>query len=363
MVTMLTLWTATLLPDIQAARESRMDVLPKRLLHELKTHGCAMDADGQFKMFVNRVEGTKLVGVVFAGSRSTDEPGSYNVTMRALRSEVIVGHDRQLLMPVQGAEIVSRDPGGGLSTLRIQQGVLPFHVPPGFALLKRPLPSVTTVPYQPNDAPSNEKELRRLVSQLASASYRERMAAEKQLVEMGEQALPILNKIETLKDLEAETRLRRIRQKLTKYETIASFESKVRFVPDVITKTKLPGLVGQVRLRGQGFATCDDVQIIVDLYATPAKDQVVPEERWIIGPGTLSKTAKKHGAGLDCDLFLPLATYKADARKVKICVRVESTSPPQSEPALRVSRPPPVNAPSGAILSEAVIEVELAKGE
>src|SRR5262249_16702593 len=220
-----------------------------------------------------------------------------------------------------------------------------------------------TAAYQPHDAPSNEKEVRRLVSQLASASYRERAMAEKRLLELGEQVLPILKKIETLKDLEAETRLKKIRQKLTKYETIASFENKVRFVPDVITKTKLPGLAGQVRLRGQGFATCDNVQIIVDLYATTPKDQVVPEERWVIGPGTLSKTAKKHGAGLDCDLFLPLATYKPDARKVKICVRVEATSSHESEPAPGIFVPPPVPAPTGAILSEAVNEVELAKGE
>src|SRR5262249_16278152 len=108
MITILTLWTATLpLPDTLATRQAPFDELPKRLLNELRTPGCAMDADGTFKMFVNRVEGSKLIGIVFAGSRSTDEPGSYNVTMRAPRGEVIAGHDRNLLMPVQGAEIVS----------------------------------------------------------------------------------------------------------------------------------------------------------------------------------------------------------------------------------------------------------------
>src|SRR5262249_40445405 len=144
-----------------------------------------------------------------------------------------------------------------------------------------------------------------------SASYRERAMAEKQLLELGEQILPLLKKIETIKDLEAETRLKRIRQKVTKYEMIASFENRGRFVTDVINNTNLPGLVGRVRLRGQGFATCDDVQIIVDLYAATSNDQIapVPEERWIIGPDSLSNTAKKHGAGLDCELFLPLATY------------------------------------------------------
>src|SRR5436190_852030 len=87
MISILTLWTATLpLPDISAAREDRVDVLLKRLMHELRTHGCALDAKSQHRFFVNRVEGTKLIGLAYAES-GVDEQGPYELTMRAREGE------------------------------------------------------------------------------------------------------------------------------------------------------------------------------------------------------------------------------------------------------------------------------------
>lgn len=130
----------------------------------------------------------------------------------------------------------------------------------------------------------------------------------------------------------------------------------MHFVPDLVNKTDLPGLVGDVRLRGQAFATCDDVHIIVDLYAASSGD-ILLQERWIIGPEHMSKTAKIHGAGLDCKLVLPLSTYRPDTRHVKLHVRVESTRQEAADGGLSEPRPGLGLAPSGAVLGESIIEL------
>src|SRR5262249_36266242 len=146
--------------------------------------------------------------------------------------------------------------------------------------------------------------------------------------------------------------------RLTKYEVTISWDNKVRFVPDLVNKTDMPALVGEVRLRGQGFGTCDDLQVIVDLYTVVSGD-VVPHERWIIGPEQLSKTAKKDPAGLDCQIVLPLARHSPDPRYAKLRVRVASTREEATD-AGRPEQGPGMStlpAPWGRVLAESIIEI------
>jgi hypothetical protein len=359
MVTMLTLWTATLpMPDVLLVRQEPPEVLLRRLMHELKTHGCALDGKSRRELFVSRVDGTKLIGVAY-NECGVNGQGPYELTMRAPEGELCdKAHGGTVMLRLKDAEVVVHEKGNRCTCARSGREVFLYPLPNDFAPVSRPILAITVTAWRLADAPASEKEIRRLVSELGSANYRERAAAEKRLLEMGESVVPLLRRIDTAKDLEAENRLKRIRQRLTKYEVTASWENKVRFVPDLVKKMNTPSLVGEVRLRGQGFATRDDLQIIVDLYAVFEGD-IVPHERWIIGPDHLSKAAKEGEAGLDCKIVLPVSRYSPDLRLAKVRVRVASTREEAAdagllEPELR-SRVLP--APWGRVLGESMIDL------
>src|SRR5262245_58476613 len=362
MITMLMLWTATL-PHVLPVRAERPQVLLKRLMHELKTHGCAVDGNARREFFVSRVDGTKLIGVAYNES-GINYQGPYELTIHASEGELCIDnqHGPKLLLRLKDFTFTLQEKGKFSGSSVLRAGVYPYRFPDDFAPLSR-IPAVTATARRLDDASASEKEARVLVSELGSSKYRERAAAEKQLLEMGEGIVPLLRKIDTAIDLEVENRLKRIRQRLTKYDVMASLENKVRFVPDFVKQTTTPSLVGEVRLRGQGFATRDDLQIILDLYAIFDGD-IVPHERWIIGPDHLSKPAKEGEAGLDCKIVLPLSRYSPNVRLAKLRVRVtsareEAADAGQLEPELRNRVLP---TPWGKVLGESIIEIHTRDG-
>src|SRR5262249_27591303 len=154
------------------------------LMHELKTHGCAVDGKARRELFVSRVHGRKLFGVAY---KECQNP--YETTIHAPEGELCIDNQdsRRLLLRLKDSYRVIQCKGNEGRRACSQAKILLYRLPNDFAPVARPIPAVTVTALQRCDAPAGEKEIRRLVSELGSASYRERAMAEKQLLELGEQ--------------------------------------------------------------------------------------------------------------------------------------------------------------------------------